>query len=88
MNTTMTVVEQSSVSLSMYEAQALESCAGKAADRGDWSQASKLLLLGLQKRKAAAGTADPTYAQVLDRLAEVYMRQNKLSEAETALSEA
>ncbi|MBY0360040.1 MAG: tetratricopeptide repeat protein [Candidatus Obscuribacterales bacterium] len=86
MNTTMTA--QSPEPLSMYEAQALESRAGKAADKGDWSQASQLLLLGLENRKAAAGTTDPGYARVLDRLAETYIRQDKVSEAQTTLSEA
>ena len=57
---------QSPVPLSMYEAQALESRADEAAEKGDWSQASQLLLLGLQKRKAAAGTTDPGYARVLE----------------------
>jgi len=79
---------QSPVSLSMYEAQALESRADKAADKGDWNQASQLLLQGLLKRKAAAETTDPGYALVLDRLAESYMRQNKVSQAQTSLSEA
>jgi tetratricopeptide (TPR) repeat protein len=46
------------------------------------------LLLGLENRKAAAGTMDTGYALVLDRLAETYMRQNKVSQAETTLSEA
>ncbi len=86
MNTTMTA--QSPVSVLMYEAQALESRADKAADKGDWNQASQLLLLGLQKRRIAAGTTDPGYARVLDRLAETYIRQNKVCEAETTLSEA
>lgn len=85
MNTIMTA--QLPVPLSIYEAQALESRADKAADKGDWNQASQLLLLGLENRKAA-GSVDPGYALVLDRLAETYMRQNKVSQAETALSEA
>jgi tetratricopeptide (TPR) repeat protein len=86
MTTTMTA--QSPLPSSMYEAQALESRADKAADTGDWRQASQLLLLVLQKRKAAAGATDPGYARVLDRLAETYIRQNQIYQAETALTEA
>ncbi|MBS2009879.1 MAG: tetratricopeptide repeat protein [Cyanobacteria bacterium SZAS TMP-1] len=79
--------EQSSI-LAMAEVQALESTAAKAASRGEWSQASHLLLRSLQKRKATSGVAHPSYALVLDKLAETYMQQNKLCEAETTLSEA
>jgi tetratricopeptide (TPR) repeat protein len=72
----------------LNEAKALECRADEMGKKADWQQANQLLLQALEKRKSLAGPEDPSIAKILERIAAVYMRQNKLSEAETTLAEA
>jgi len=72
----------------LNEARVLESSAEQLCKKSDWQPANQLLFQALEKRKAIAGPADPGVAKILERIATIYIRQNKLDEAEKTLAEA
>src|ERR1700733_15049954 len=72
----------------LNEAKALEGRADQLYKKFDCDQANQLLLQALQKRQSVAGPADPSVVKTMERIADIYMRQNKLSEAEKTLAEA
>jgi tetratricopeptide (TPR) repeat protein len=73
---------------SLNEAKILENRAEQLCIISNWAEANLLLLQALEKRKALCGSSDPSTLKILERIADVYMRQDKFAEALKTLDEA
>jgi tetratricopeptide (TPR) repeat protein len=73
---------------SLSEARALETRADKLCEKGAYAEALPLLQQVLPKRIAVFGADDLSIVKVLEKIADIYMKQDQLDQADMSLLEA